>query len=219
MLPDTTNKIPIAMELSYFDSIHAWLEVHHLWLGPVIAVAAFLETLVAVGLLLPGVAILFALGALAGSGLLDIVSVYLWAFLGAALGDAVSYQLGYHYHNRVRGWWPFYKHTDWLDKGEQFIRRFGVMSIALGRFVGPVRPVVPVVAGMLNMPPRQFYIANLVSSVPWAVVYMTPGFLAGAAVELDEIKQIPEWGWWSMSAACLLIVMIIWIIKTLREKR
>ena len=219
MLPDSTNNIQMVMELSYFESIQAWLEVHHFWLGPVIGIAAFLETLVVVGLILPGVAILFALGALAGSGLLDIVPVYLWAFLGAALGDAVSYQLGYHYHNRVRGWWPFDKHPEWLDKGEQFIRRFGVMSIAIGRFVGPVRPVVPVVAGMLNMSPRQFYITNLVSSVPWAVVYLTPGFLAGAAVELDEIKKIPQWGWYSMGAACLVIVIIIWFIKTLRERR
>ena len=219
MLPDTTNKIPVVMELSYFDSIHVWLEVHHFWLGPVIAVAAFLETLVVVGLLLPGVAILFALGALAGSGLLDIVSVYLWAFLGAALGDAVSYQLGYFYHNRIRRWWPFRKHPDWLANGERFIARHGVMSIALGRFVGPVRPIVPVVAGMLNMPPRRFYVANLVSSVPWAVVYLTPGFLAGAAVEMDFLKRLPD-GWkWGIAVFLLLAVITIVLIRLIRKKQ
>ncbi|AMO55134.1 putative membrane-associated protein [Endozoicomonas montiporae CL-33] len=215
---DTTNKIPVVMELSYFDSIHAWLEIHHIWLGPVIAIAAFLETLVVVGFLLPGVAILFALGALAGGGLLGIVPVFLWAFLGAALGDAVSYQLGYHYHDRVRGWWPFSKHADWLNKGERFVRRFGVMSIALGRFVGPIRPVVPVVAGMLNMSPRQFYITNLLSSVPWAVVYLTPGYLAGSAVELDKIKNIPDWGWWTIGVSCLVLGLVVWLIKAFRKK-
>lgn len=217
MLPDKTNKIPVVMELSYFDSIHAWLQIHHFWLGPVIAIAAFLETLVVVGLLLPGVAILFALGALAGSGLLDIVSVYLWAFLGAALGDAVSYQLGYHYHNRIRGWWPFYKHPDWLNKGERFIRRFGVMSIVLGRFVGPIRPVVPVVAGMLNMSPRRFYIANLVSSVPWAVVYLTPGFLAGAAIELNLMEQLPGWLKWGIAGVAILAVAVVMFVRKKKQ--
>ena len=196
------------MVLSYFNSFHTWLQVYHLWLGPAIAVAAFLETLVVVGLLLPGVAILFAMGALAGSGFLDLWSVYLWAFLGAVLGDAVSYQLGFYYHIRVRSWWPFYQHPDWLHKGERFIARHGVMSIVLGRFVGPIRPVIPVVAGMLSMPARRFYIANLLSSAPWAVVYLTPGYLTGAAVEFNLWKLVSDWSWWGLGVgACLLLLV------------
>lgn len=201
----------------YYHIIHNWLEVHHLWLGPVIAVAAFLETLVVVGLLLPGVALLFALGALAGSGLLDIVPTYLWAFSGAALGDAVSYQLGLTYHDNVRRWWPFRNHQVWLEKGEAFIVRYGVMSVVFGRFIGPIRPVVPVVAGMLNMPAKRFYVANLLSSIPWAVLYLTPGFMAGAAIQFDVLKQVPEWGWWCFGALIFLLMVVGSSLKGIRK--
>ena len=206
------------METTFFDSVQAWLQVHQMWLGPAIAVAAFLETLVVVGLLLPGVAILFALATLAGSGLLDLLPVYLWAFTGAVLGDAVSYQLGYHFHHNVRGWWPFRKHPHWLDNGEAFIDRHGVLSIVLGRFIGPVRPVVPVLAGMLNMLPRRFYIANLLSSIPWALVYLTPGYLTGAAVELGLFHNIPEWAWWALGGVCLMVITVVWVIKSRRKQ-
>ena len=206
------------MESSYFETLHDWLQIHHIWLGPIIAFAAFLETLVVVGLLLPGVAILFALGALAGSGLMDIWTVYIWAFIGAALGDAVSYQLGFFYHVRVKSWWLFYQHPEWLLEGERFIARHGVMSIVFGRFIGPIRPVIPVIAGMLGMPARRFYIANLVSSVPWAVIYLTPGFLAGAAIEFDFWEYVPEWGWWTTGSLMAVVVLAYGVLKVLRKK-
>lgn len=206
------------MEPGIFETLHGWLQIHHFWLGPAIGVAAFLETLVVVGLLLPGVAILFALGTLAGSGLLDIWTVYLWAFTGAALGDAVSYQLGFFYHVRVRGWWPFCQHPEWLGKGERFIARYGVMSIVLGRFIGPIRPVIPVVAGMLSMPARRFYIANLLSSVPWAIVYLTPGYLTGAAIELGFWEQVPEWGWWAAGCIIAAVALAYGVFKMLQKK-
>ena len=167
-----------------FYAAHAWLESNSDWLGPSIALVAFVESLAAVGIIVPGVAILFALGALAGSGLLDPVSMFLWAFVGAVLGDGVSFQVGRYFHEGVRSCWPFNNHPEWLDRGEVFFRDYGGLSIAIGRFVGPIRPVIPVVAGMMKMTPARFYIINILSSVPWALVYLTPGYLTGAAIHM-----------------------------------
>ncbi|WP_330926852.1 bifunctional DedA family/phosphatase PAP2 family protein [Candidatus Sororendozoicomonas aggregata] len=171
------------MFLPSFETVHAWLQLNNEWLGPTIAFMALIESLVVVGLLVPGVPIMFALGAMAGAGAIDPVSMLVWGIIGAVIGDGISFQLGYHYHQKVRSWWPFYKHPQWLAKGEDFFHNHGDLSIALGRFIGPVRPVVPVVAGMLDMSPKRFYIVNILSAIPWAPVYLMPGFLAGAAIQ------------------------------------
>ena len=171
------------MYLPSLEVIQSWLLLNHEWLGPTIAFMALIEALVVVGLLIPGVAIMFALGAMAGAGVMDPLTMLLWGIIGSIIGDGISFQLGYHYHNRVRFWWPFNKHPEWLKKGEEFFHSHGDLSIALGRFIGPVRPIVPVVAGMLDMSPTRFYIVNILSAIPWAPVYLMPGFLAGAAVQ------------------------------------
>ena len=129
------------------------------------------------------------LGVLAGSGMLEPLPMLLWAYLGAAMGDGISFLIGFKFHRNIKNWWPFARHPDWLEKGETFFHRYGVQSIILGRFLGPIRPVMPLVAGMMDMPPRHFYTVNLLSAIPWAIVYMMPGYLTGAALEVTE--QLP----------------------------
>lgn len=164
-----------------------------MWLGPAIAMVAMVESLAAVGIVVPGVAILFALGAMAGTGLLDIYSTLLWAFAGAVVGDGVSFWLGYHYHEKLKSWWPFNRHPQWLKHGEQFFYKYGMFSVVIGRFVGMVRPFIPVVAGMMDMPPMRFFVVNVLSALAWAPVYLLPGFLAGAALTMKD--QFPDQLW------------------------
>ena len=194
------------MDLSFLDALQLWLQDHGHWLGPVIALAAFAESLVALGLLLPGVAILFALAVLAGSGLLEPLPMLIWAYIGAALGDGISFLIGYRFQGKIKGWWPFVRHPGWLEKGEDFFHRYGVQSIILGRFIGPIRPVLPVVAGMMDMSPRRFYTVNLLSAIPWALLYMMPGYLAGSALELSD--QLPMESLWVFVA--LLVAAFAW---------
>ncbi|MCW8886748.1 MAG: hypothetical protein OQK12_16095, partial [Motiliproteus sp.] len=58
-----------------------------------------------------------------------------------------------------------------------------IYSVVIGRFVGPVRPVVPFVAGMLSMKPALFVSINLISALAWAPVYILPGYLLGETAE------------------------------------
>lgn len=192
------------MELAGFEHLHDWLTVNSQWLGPVIGFVAFIESLLAVGFIVPGVAILFALAALAGSGLMEPLPMLLWAFAGAALGDGVSYQIGYHLRFRVRNCWPFRRHPQWLEQGEAFFHKYGGLSIAFGRFVGPIRPVIPGVAGMLGMSPQRFYVINLASSVPWALAYLMPGYLTGAAFQTD----LPD-GFYYLLLSLILTALLI----------
>ncbi len=79
-----------------------------------------------------------------------------WAVAGAVVGDGVSDWLGHHNRERLKEPWPFSRYPDSLARGEQFFRDHGGKRVAFGRFDGPVRAVIPVVAGMMGMAPKKF---------------------------------------------------------------
>ena len=178
------------MDNAYFDAIHLWLQHNTDWTGPAIAMVACLESLVVVGIFLPGVAMLFALAAIAGAASISIYPILLWAFLGAVVGDGISYLFGYYYRERVRCWWPFNHHPKWLASGEDFFRKHGILSVVTGRFIGPVRPIIPAVAGMMGMVPGYFFTVNVLSALVWSPVYLLPGYLTGAALQWHD--QVPD---------------------------
>ena len=202
------------------DYIHQWLASNGEWLGVTIAFMAMIEAVAIVGLFVPGIPIMFALGALAGSGVMSAGAMLAWAFLGAVLGDGVSYQIGQSFHRKVIGWWPFSKHPALLDKGEEFFYHYGDFSIALGRFVGPVRPIVPVVAGMLDMPALRFYVVNILSAIPWAVVYMMPGYMAAQSIVTEEGNSLPLFGllFAILLMGFLVFSLMLWWDKVAKSK-
>ena len=127
---------------------------------------------------------MISIGALIGMGIVGFWPVLFAAIAGAIVGDGLSFWLGHHYRDRLRTFWPFRDHPQWLNLGEIYFYRHGGKSILFGRFVGPVRPFIPVVAGMLGMQPRAFYIANILSALVWAPGYLLPGMAFGASLTL-----------------------------------
>lgn len=161
-----------------------WLRSHSAWAGPLILVVAFAESLAVVGLIVPGVVLMFAAGAVAGAGYLSFWNLAAWAALGAVLGDAVSFYLGRALGPSLRRGWPLSRHPELLDRSVQFFRDHGAKSVLLGRFVGPIRPLIPAVAGMLHMPPRRFLLINVISALLWAPAYLLPGSVFGASISV-----------------------------------
>ncbi len=139
------------------------------------------ESVAIIGTIVPGSITMTAIGALAGAGIIPLWSTLFWATLGAIVGDGISYWIGHHFKDRLHRVWPFRKHPALLKTGEVFFHKHGGMSVFIGRFVGPVRALVPLVAGMLGMRPLIFYLANITSAILWAPFYMLPGILLGAA--------------------------------------
>ena len=161
------------------------------WAGqhPVIALSlvftlAMAESLAGVGLAVPGAAMMIAAGALVALGAMDFWPTLFVAVMGAIAGDGISYWIGRRYRDRLRTLWPFRRHPGWLARGEEFFHRHGGKSVLLGRFVGPMRPVIPVVAGMLGMRPAAFYGMNVLSALAWAPTYLLPGMAFGASLAL-----------------------------------
>lgn len=149
------------------------------WLFLIVALVSLVESLAVIGLLVPGVVLITAAASLAGHNDLSITLLLLAAGSGAVIGDGASFLLGYHQRQRVPELWPFRAHPQWLARGARFFQRYGVMSVLIGRFVGPVRPIVPLIAGMMHMPPSTFLWSNLGSAILWAPAYVLPGYLLG----------------------------------------
>jgi membrane protein DedA with SNARE-associated domain len=166
-----------------FAQLGDWIAQHPGWAGGVVFAVALTESLAIVGVLVPGVAILFGAGALIGNGTLDFWTIFLWTLAGAILGDNLSFWLGHYYEDRFANSRWFRLHPQQLQRGMAFIHRHGAMSIAIGRFFGPLRAVVPLAAGLLRMQPGHFFIANLLSALVWAPAYLLPGMLFGASLE------------------------------------
>ena len=150
----------------------------------VVFIVALAESLAVVGLIVPGALVMVAAGALVTLGAVGFWPTLFAAVAGAIVGDGISYWVGHHYRERLRTLWPFHRHPEWLSRGENFFRRHGGKSILFGRFVGPVRPIVPVVAGMLGMRPAAFYGVNVLSALAWAPAYLLPGMAFGASLAL-----------------------------------
>jgi len=188
-----------------FQQLLEWVSLHPNWSSAVIFLVAMAESLAIVGLIVPGVIIMFGIGALISSDAIAFWPALGWAVAGAITGDSFSFWLGVRYRHRLTSIWPFNRHPESLNRGIEFFQRFGGKSVAIGRFFGPVRAVIPLVAGMLGMPAWRFLLANIASALVWAPAYLLPGIVFGASLELASTVAV------RLVAILLLLVALIWI--------
>lgn len=176
---------------------------------------AFFEALALVGIVVPGILLLFLLGALVGWDLPLLTGLALAVMAGAAAGDGLSFWLGHRYRGRLRDRWPFARRGHWLDLGEQFFHRHGGKSIFIARFIGPLRPVLPLVAGSLGMPPATFVPRMLLACALWAPLMLLPGAIFGESLALAA-----EFGGRLTLLLLLLVVggwLLIWMTRSIYE--
>lgn len=139
---------------------------------------AFGESLAFISLVLPATAILLGTGGLLGASGVAFWPCWAAAVLGAVLGDAVSYWIGWRFQGALARVWPFTRYPEVLPRGERFFRRWGVWGVFFGRFLGPLRAAVPLAAGACAMPALPFSLANIGSALVWATGVLSPGWLA-----------------------------------------
>ena len=167
------------MDFAYYTSVvRDFVAAYPNWAAAVVFALAFGESLAFVSLVLPFWAMLVAIGAIiGGTGSLNFWLIVGAAASGAALGDWLSYWLGYHYAERIQSMWPLKNHPTLIERGRVFFRKWGAWAIVLGRFSGPLRASVPVAAGIAQMPQPLFQFANWTSAVLWSFVLLSPGAL------------------------------------------
>lgn len=163
-----------------------FVQTHRTWAAPIVLLLAFGESIAFASLVLPFWGMLVAIGAILGTSGDEFFLIWLAASIGAALGDWVSYWLGYHFHNEIARMWPLSKRPDLMPRAHQFFEKYGVWAIIIGRFSGPLRATVPIAAGAAEMDWKTFQIANWFSAFLWAFVLLQFG---------DVIHKTMSWLW------------------------
>lgn len=160
-----------ALTVTLFD----FLRAHQAWAPFIVGALAFAESLAFLSFLVPSTVLLLGVGALIGASGLEFWPIWLGAAVGAILGDWISYVIGYRFKHAALGVWPLSRYPSLVDRGERYFSQWGVWGVFLGRFIGPLRAVVPLTAGIFAMPLLLFQMANIASALVWAFLMLAPG--------------------------------------------
>jgi membrane-associated protein len=149
------------------------------WTYLLIFVIIFCETGLVVTPFLPGDSLLFAAGAIAATGAINIWVLAGLLIVAAILGDTANYWIGQYIGPRAfSGSVPFLK-KEYLDRTHAFFERYGGKTIIIARFVPIVRTFAPFVAGVGSMTYARFLSYNVIGGVLWVVLFLFGGFFFG----------------------------------------
>ncbi len=165
---------------SLFPTVTGFLAGHTYTAYAFVFLLALSESIPVIGAFVPGSALILGIATLVPQGAVALWPLLISALLGAIVGDGLSYGLGHRYHREILGRWPLNRHPDLLARSEAFVQRHGGKSVFLARFTPGVRAFVPLMVGILRMPERRFYAANLLSALAWAPSHVLPGILVGS---------------------------------------
>jgi membrane-associated protein len=149
------------------------------WTYLILFLIIFCETGLVVTPFLPGDSLLFAAGAFAALGALDVRLLVPLLIVAAVLGDTINYRVGAAIGPRAfEGKLPFLR-KEHLDRTRAFYDRHGGKTIILARFVPIVRTFAPFVAGVGTMSYGRFLTYNLVGAVLWVGLLVLAGYFFG----------------------------------------
>jgi len=174
-------------------------------------VLVLFESIAVLGLLLPGTALMFTFGLLIGSGQLGFWPACLVGALAGILGDGASYLAGRYFRPQLERWQWLQRQDKQLNKVRSMLDRSVWLAIIAGRFIGPSRPLLPLLAGMLELPPKRYFPAAIVACSLWPVAYFLPGILAGVAWQLKSANL--NWFYTLLVSSVILALLSGWLIQ------
>ncbi len=168
--------------------------------------AAILESTPIIGTFTPGTLILVFFGFLVSVTQVTLLPCIVAASIGAALGDYIGYLLG-RFGSRFFSEHKKILNIGHIDRGRAFFSKHGGKSILIGRFVGPIRPIVPLVAGAIRMSMRRFMPLNIFGAVLWSSVLISAGALVG-----QHWQSVEKWfSGIGIAGATIIAVAFIWV--------
>ena len=156
------------------------------WTHLILFAIVFAETGLVITPLLPGDSLLFAAGALAALGSLDLWLLVVLLIGAAILGDTVNYWVGAWIGPRAFSGNVKYLRKDYLDRTHAFYEKHGGKTIILARFVPIIRTFAPFVAGVGAMSYPKFITYNVVGAVLWVGLFVPMGYYFGNMPTVKE---------------------------------
>ena len=194
-----------------FNEVILWLKDNPEWIALGVFGAAFIESFALIGVVIPGVVLLAVISGMAASTL-NVFELVLIAYVASVLADILSFLLGTSISKSIDKLWPFNKYPNLLVQGRTFVKRFGILGVFVGKFIGPIRPLLPLTAGSLGMNFKYFLTVEIFSSFLWALLYTVPGYYAGKSI-LDSQFNL-NW----LIAIIIGVAILIVIVRYFNSK-
>ncbi len=178
------------MDLTAFtDAVILYCKNNQNIMPVVVFLIGFIKSLAVVSLLVPGVVILVAIGALSAASGISLWPLVIADGFGAMLGYALSYWLGLRYSSTILHWKVFERHPVAIQKSHLFFEKYGSVSVFLGHFFGPVRAFIAIIAGINGMRALPFHIANITSSFLWSFGVLAPSYYGVSSGFFEAIQS------------------------------
>lgn len=186
------------------------------WIYILLFIIIFAETGLIITPFLPGDSLLFAVGALAGGGLLNILVVYFTLLTAAILGDTVNYWIGNYIGPKVfnKENSRFFK-KEYLEKTCKFYEKYGGKTIIIARFLPIIRTFAPFVAGVVKMRYQTFFFYNILGGFIWVTSLVFAGFYLGG---LPFVKENFEYAIFVIITISFLPIFLEYIRHRARTK-
>jgi membrane-associated protein len=189
------------------------IQTYGTWTYVILFIIIFCETGLVVTPILPGDSLLFAAGAFAATGSLDLKWLLILLVIAAVLGDAVNYAIGHFMGPKVFSQPDsrFLK-KEYLDRTHQFYEKYGGKTIIIARFVPIVRTFAPFVAGVGSMTYAKFASFNVIGGLLWVGVCLLTGYAFGNIPVVKENFTLVILG-------IIFVSILPGIIEYLRQRR
>ncbi|MBY0612298.1 MAG: DedA family protein [Beijerinckiaceae bacterium] len=175
-MPDLSNATTAAIDFA---------RLNQGWIPLIVFLIGLAKSLAIVSLLVPGVVILVAIGALAAASGQPLWHIVLADGLGATLGYALSFWAGRYWSESILTGGPLARYPQAIARSQAFFEKYGVYSVFLGHFFGPVRAFIAIIAGVSRMRELPFQVANVTSGFLWSFGVLAPSYYGVSSGAFD----------------------------------
>lgn len=193
----------------------AFIAEYGTWTYGLLFAIVFCETGLIVTPFLPGDSLLFAAGAFAGAGALDIVLLLALLFVAAVLGDAVNYWIGRKVGARIVARGSLFGlpvRREHVERTNRFYAKYGGKTLVIARFMPIVRTFAPFVAGVGGMEYRRFAVYNVLGAAVWVASFTLGGYFFGNIPAVKENFTL-------VILAIIVISVIPPVVEVVRARR
>lgn len=154
---------------------------YHAWVYGIVFLIVFIETGVVIMPFLPGDSLLFASGALASLGALNLWVSLLVFFVAAVLGDSLNYEIGHKIGKSIPedSFLGRMVNKERMQKAQDFFNKHGGKTIVIARFMPVIRTFIPFIAGASKMRYKYFIMYNVTGALLWVLVGVFSGYFFG----------------------------------------
>lgn len=204
-----TNLIDLILHLD--KHLSYVIQTYGTWTYFLLFLIIFLETGLVITPFLPIDSLIFAAGAFAGLGSLNVYYLIILLCLAAIIGDTVNYWIGHYVGPKAFSGNIRFLKKEYLERTHGFYERHGGKTIILARFIPIIRTFAPFVAGIGAMSYVQFLAFNVVGGIVWVTIFCIGGYFFG---NLSFVQD----NFTFVIMAIILISVMPGVIEFLKEK-